>query len=648
MGDRNPRAAGGRSPGRPAGRNPNGPSGRGPGDRGPGGRGPGGRGPGDGNGGSSGRGQGQSPRRLPVGGWTLAGLVALGVVLLLVVVAVGVRMTHGDTALPGTQVAGVDVGGQSESEIRDRLAPQLSGDRRLLLRADGETVRISLNAAGYQVDLDETARDAVQAGRSGFLAGIPATLIGLVSSRTSPVEADVDDEKLRKALTRVEDAVGRKPDPGALSVDPDTLDVTTKPSRAGQTVDRDRLMVRTNRELMAGRLGPIDVPLQEVPAVSAQRLAELADEARAYVLKPMRLTGAGSPLELTADEVAPLLSLQSRDDGQKAELGVGLEQLRALLDRVEERGNREPRDARITVPAADPGVLSDKGDVTWEPRRATVTTGTARTGRTVERGPLATAIRKAGADGKHTVRVPSKTTQPKVTTDGAEKVRWMIGSFTTPYTPGQPRVTNIRKMADTVDGTVIPPGGTFSLNGITGERTKGKGYVEAPFIAGNKIEPSVGGGVSQFSTTVYNAAYFAGLQINAFRAHSLYIDRYPAGRESTLNFPDIDMRWTNDTDAPVVVRASYNDAGVTVALYGNNGGREVSSSSGDREPVDGGDFQVTVTRTIRYDDGREAEQPVTTRYEIEVKDEEPDESSESSAASPGSEDAVSDDDGDAQ
>ena len=555
-------------------------------------------------------------------------------VLLLVVIAVGVRVTHGDTALPGTKVAGIDVGGLTETEIRDRLAPELSGERRLLLRADDEIVRVSLNAAGYRVDLDETARDAVQAGRGGFLFGVPSTLGGLVSSRTSPVDSDVDDAKLRKALERVEDQVGRKPYPGSLSVDPDTLDVTTKPSRAGQTVDLERLKVRANGELMAGRLGPIQVPLETVSAVSSKRLETLAGEARAYVREPMRFSGAGSPLQLTADEVAPLLALQSQDGGRKAVLGVSVKPLRALLDRLETRGNRDPRDARISAPGAEAGVLTDKGDVEWKPRRASVTSGTARSGRTVERGPLATAIRKAVADGKHAVRVPSKTTAPKVTTKGAEKVRWMIGTFTTPYTPGAPRVTNIQKMADTVDGTVIPPGGSFSLNGITGERTKAKGYVEAPFIAGNKIEPSVGGGVSQFSTTVYNAAYFAGLQIDAFRAHSLYIDRYPPGRESTLNFPDIDMRWTNDTDAPVVVRASYNDAGVTVALYGDNGGREVSSSSGDREPVEGGDFQITVTRKVRYDGGREAEQPVTTRYETEVVDEAPDESSESAAADP--------------
>ncbi len=177
---------------------------------------------------------------------------------------------------------------------------------------------------------------------------------------------------------------------------------------------------------------------------------------------------------------------------------------------------------------------------------------------------------------------------------------------------------NIQRMARTVDGTVIPAGGTFSLNGITGERTKAKGYVEAPYIVDNRLEPSVGGGVSQFSTTTYNAAYFAGLQIDAHQPHSLYISRYPAGRESTLDFPDIDLKWTNDTDAPILVRTSYDNAGITVSLYGDNGGRRVTAKTGAREKADGGDFEITVTRTVHYADGRTAVQPSTTRYENEA------------------------------
>ncbi|MFT4036498.1 MAG: VanW family protein, partial [Patulibacter sp.] len=193
-------------------------------------------------------------------------------------------------------------------------------------------------------------------------------------------------------------------------------------------------------------------------------------------------------------------------------------------------------------------------------------------------------------------------------------------TFTTYHPAGQPRVTNIHRIAQAVDRAVIAPGEDFSLNGIAGERTKAKGYVEAPFIAGNKIEPSIGGGVSQFSTTMYNAAYFAGLPILVSQPHSLFIDRYPAGRETTLNWPTIDLQWRNDTGAPILVRTSYTETSVTVTLYGHNGGRRVQAIPGDRQPNPGGNFTITVTRVVRYPDGRVTRTPRTTSYANEVTD----------------------------
>ncbi len=166
-------------------------------------------------------------------------------------------------------------------------------------------------------------------------------------------------------------------------------------------------------------------------------------------------------------------------------------------------------------------------------------------------------------------------------------MRDLIGTFATHFECCQPRVTNIQRIARAVDGTLIAPGGEFSLNRVAGRRTRAKGYLPAPFIADGEIVPSVGGGVSQFSTTVYNAAYFAGLRLDRHQPHSFYIERYPPGREATLDFPSIDLTWTNDTDAPVLVRASSTSSSVSVSLYGDNGGRQVSARSTPRQSVPG-------------------------------------------------------------
>jgi vancomycin resistance protein YoaR len=168
----------------------------------------------------------------------------------------------------------------------------------------------------------------------------------------------------------------------------------------------------------------------------------------------------------------------------------------------------------------------------------------------------------------------------------------------------------------------VAPRARFSLNAAAGPRTAEKGYVKAPFIADGQIVPSIGGGVSQLSTTLYNAAYFAGLQLDGHRPHSFYIDRYPAGREATLNYPDIDLTWTNDTDAPVLIRASTDNNSVAVSLYGSTGDRRVRADADDRVPSsDGGAFSITITRVLRYANGKVVRQPFTTRYDLPPADE---------------------------
>ncbi|MGH3029331.1 MAG: VanW family protein, partial [Gaiellaceae bacterium] len=211
-------------------------------------------------------------------------------------------------------------------------------------------------------------------------------------------------------------------------------------------------------------------------------------------------------------------------------------------------------------------------------------------------------------------RLSARPAAPAVTTRAARQADSLIGSFTTHFACCESRVTNIRLIAEAVDGTLIAPGEQFSLNGVAGPRTAEKGYVPAPFIADGKLIDAVGGGVSQFSTTIYNAAYFAGLKIDSHQPHSFYISRYPPGREATLDYATIELLWTNDTDAPVLVRSSTTDTSVTVDLYGANGGRRVEAVSGPRQPA-GGAFAITVTRVIRYPGGRTVREPFTTTYE---------------------------------
>jgi vancomycin resistance protein YoaR len=173
--------------------------------------------------------------------------------------------------------------------------------------------------------------------------------------------------------------------------------------------------------------------------------------------------------------------------------------------------------------------------------------------------------------------------------------------FTTYHAPSGARITNIHRMADLVRGAVIAPGASFSINEHVGERTLEKGFVPAGAIRDGQHVDEVGGGVSQFATTMFNAVYFAGLQIDESQAHSEYFDRYPRGREATMGFPAPDLRFTNDTPYGIMIWTSYTQSSLTITLYSTPHARGEQTAISESRV--GNCSVVTTTRTITYPDG---------------------------------------------
>jgi vancomycin resistance protein YoaR len=142
-----------------------------------------------------------------------------------------------------------------------------------------------------------------------------------------------------------------------------------------------------------------------------------------------------------------------------------------------------------------------------------------------------------------------------------------VASFTTYHAAGESRVTNIHRIADLLRGTLIEPHGTFSVNRTIGPRTRAKGFVEAGVIEQGSFTTSVGGGISQFATTLFNAAFFGGLDFVEYQSHSIYISRYPYGREATLSYPAPDLELSNPTDHGVLIWPTYTGSSITVTLW---------------------------------------------------------------------------------
>jgi vancomycin resistance protein YoaR len=189
-----------------------------------------------------------------------------------------------------------------------------------------------------------------------------------------------------------------------------------------------------------------------------------------------------------------------------------------------------------------------------------------------------------------------------------------IASFTTNHACCESRVQNIHRMADIVRGAVVAPGETFSLNGYVGQRTTAKGFAEAGVIYNGRFTTDVGGGVSQFSTTLFNAAFFGGMDFVEYQAHTIYISRYPYGREATLSYPQPDQKITNVSPFGILIWPTYTDTSITVTLYSSPW--VTGEQTGQSEAPAGRCTRVTTERTRTWlIDGRQEVDTVSALYQ---------------------------------
>jgi vancomycin resistance protein YoaR len=206
----------------------------------------------------------------------------------------------------------------------------------------------------------------------------------------------------------------------------------------------------------------------------------------------------------------------------------------------------------------------------------------ARPGRVVAAGPTGRRILAAAlAPQARTARVVVSYAQPNRSTAQAKAmgITSRIAGYETIYGGDPNRIHNVQLVARLIDGKLVAPGATFSFNQATGARTADKGFREAPVIINGELTTGLGGGVCQVSTTVFNAAYEAGLKITERTNHALYISHYPQGRDATVNYPDVDLKFVNDTPHWLLLRTYVGSSSLQVELYGTPINRRVESET---------------------------------------------------------------------
>ena len=231
----------------------------------------------------------------------------------------------------------------------------------------------------------------------------------------------------------------------------------------------------------------------------------------------------------------------------------------------------------------------------------------------------ADALIQGMIDGQPVIVLPASPNPHPRGREWAESlgILQVVGEFTTPFRPAQDRIINIARISELTRGVIIEPGQRFSVNGHVGPRTEGKGFVPAFMILDGVFVDSVGGGISQYATTLFNAAFFAGLDFVDYQSHTIYLSRYPYGREATVSYPAPDLVIENNTPYGVMLWPTTDEDSITVKLYSTPWVLAEQTAQWTRA-VGTSCTRVTTERTRTYlEDGRAETDTVWAQYRPE-------------------------------
>lgn len=515
--------------------------------------------------------------------WPLIGAgVPLGLFLLLVA-AWGIdSVVSADQVVRNVLVGTTNLGGLSEADVVNAgadLTTRLSTQPFEIVVGD---TSISTNpvAVGVGIDGERLAADALAARRGGFILARPFHWVGTFFS-DEIVEAHYryNPEPAESVTTELINPALNKPSDPTLTLTNNEL--TVIPGTDGSIVEGGVLAAAVPTSMQAG--SPFVATLATIPLrpdLETSALEVVASEANTATADPVLIKvldtqavlegtqirqwisldfSSGSP-DWTIDNnmavatLLPLFPLLGSED-QQATFNV-IEGLPVIIPAAESVVCCDDQTAVLLKAGllADEPVLENDEDAEDTETEATETDETE--------------------DSEAALPERSIRLEPDLTggVEGVVELEALgiieeVSTFTTNHDCCENRVVNIQLMAEIVQGYIIRPGETFDLNEIVGRRTSSAGFKPAGAIANGILEAQVGGGVSQFTTTILNAAFFGGLDIVEYQSHSLYFSRYPKGREATISFPKPDFIIRNPTEYGILVWPTWTPNSITVTFY---------------------------------------------------------------------------------
>lgn len=499
-------------------------------------------------------------------------LIAIGVIVAIVVLAIVVdSAAYYNKVHAGVSIAGQAMDGLTEeaAAARVKTLAESAQKQSITLTNEDKTWELKAGDLGTTVDIAGTVSAAMAVSREGnILTELGKRFKLYFSGIDVPLCATVDDTKLEAALAKIAGQIDVPPVNAGLAFKDGEIRLVE--GRTGRVIDIDRLRTEVKRLATALRAASLPIPIKtEEPAIGAEDTHQAVAQAKIMISAPVELTSGDRKWTITPEQIESYMSFTVKDDNGVATLVPLLEpaKMEPLLSSIAEE---------VAVKAVDASFKTDGEKASVVP---------AVVGKKLDAAKTAAALSEAARKTSgRTAAVTITTIEPGRTTAEAEAmgIKEKLGSYTTQYTGTSNRQTNVRITTKYASNVILAPGEIYDFDHQIGPRTAARGYTTAPgIVGGGKLKDVFGGGICQVSTTLFNAAFFAGLEIVERKNHSLYISHYPKGRDATVSAGGPNMRFKNDTRHSILVRGTSDGITTTFAIYGTDEGRKVTYTTSD-------------------------------------------------------------------
>ncbi|MBI4733418.1 MAG: VanW family protein, partial [Rubrobacteridae bacterium] len=538
---------------------------------------------------------------------TYATYIILAMVGLIAVIIIGDAAINTNKVRVGVEIVGIDAGGKTKGELSkdlDALETKILKNDLVLVHPK-KNWNLDAKSFGMRIDKTATINEAMSYGHTGSAIKRLKTRINLWFKpvKVKPTlsfskndfdsliaEIDKKEEKVPEDLSfskrdfdsliaEIDKTVEKVPEDAAIKI-VDGRAVSTN-SKDGLAVNKSVLYSTLRDAIIAGDKS-VDLPVIVVkPDITEADLETTLSDVKQMVKEPMLLRFGADEWKISTDELTDWIEFEKVRQGDRWNLNATFEKdmLTTFIEQSTKKLVTEPKDAEFKIVgdkvAITPSVSGSKVD--YEKAYNDV-------------------LSICEQDAVREVLLETTTCEPKLTTEDANQMGIIekVSSFSTTFNAGQTsRVHNIRTLAAALDGNLLAPGQVFSFNGAIGPRTAAKGYREAPAIVNGELVPSLGGGVCQVATTLFNTIFFGGFEVVERHNHSFFISHYPTGRDATVSWGGPDLKFKNDSDSYVLIKTVTTKGSITISFYGTKRNLKV-----DYKTAGPSNYRPTTIKTV--------------------------------------------------